>query len=80
MNCLAIQVFQRGISNPFYTLDNCRIHNEDGQLSPCIAHRHRSKDINLYSPLMNPIKGCLGHAHHRIQNLFATTLRPQRLN
>jgi hypothetical protein len=78
--CLAVEVDQMGVPYRCHILENNGIYNEKNVLNLCVAHGRNYNHIRPYSAMSNPIEDCIGDVKHRIQTLFATTLRPHRLN
>jgi hypothetical protein len=76
---LAEEVASLQIARACFILDNCSIHNEDDVNEACEMFGCEFNFLPPYSPMLNPIEGCIGDVKREIQREFATTLRARLL-
>jgi transposase len=77
MDSLAEEVATRRIANAYFILDNCAIHSVEDVTE---AREMFGSDFNFpppYSPMLNPVEGCIGDVNRATQTAFATVLRPK---
>jgi transposase len=80
MCSLAEEVASNGIARPCFILDNCSIHNVDDISEACDIFGSDFNFLPPYSPMLNPVEGCIADVKRAIQTEFATGLRPALLN
>jgi transposase len=79
IDSLAEEVAGRQIANACFIMDNCAIHNVYDVAEACDIFDCDFNYLPPYSPMLNPIEGCIGDVKRAIETAFATALRPRLL-
>jgi hypothetical protein len=80
IDSLAEEVATQQIANPCFIMDNCSVHNEEDVAWACDMFGCDYNFLPPYSPMLNPVEGCIADIKRGIATAFATTLRPALLN
>jgi hypothetical protein len=75
IDSLAEEISVCQIANACFVLDNCVIHNVQNVVEACNIFDCDFNYLPPYSPMLNPVEGCIGDVRRAIQTAFATTLR-----
>jgi transposase len=79
IDSLAEEVSVRRIADACLILDNCAIHSVEDVAEACDIFGCEFNYLPPYSPMLNPVEGCIGDVKRAIQTAFATALRPALL-
>jgi hypothetical protein len=80
VDALAEEVASQQIASPCFILDNCPIHNIEDVTETCEMFGGDFNFLLPYSPMLNPVEGCIGNVKPAMQTAFATILRATLLN
>jgi transposase len=75
MDSLAKEVANLQGANPDYIFDNCSVYNVEDITEVCEMFRGEFNFLPPYSPMLNPVEGCIADVKRAIQIEFATILR-----